>query len=164
MNNENKWKRRKNHVKKLCAVGVIFASLTGVSSAYADVIETDTTITNISFLPEVDVITPGIMSTTLGKSIKTHSSVKASNPLYGSAQATATSSASDLVDTIYAKVRVYTKSGGLEGSKEDSEQGSRYAGITYVSKSTTVPKEAYGNHKFIKAGYKSVINETHDFF
>lgn len=149
-------------LKKLCVVGTIFAGLTMGNSALAAEVETETTITNISVLSEVSSVTPGIATATAGKTIKVTSKINAKNPLVGSPHATATSSASATEDSISAKVRVYTSKGGLQGSKEDKQSYSKYAGATYTSKSGSLPSKAFGNHNYIKKSYKTVRHETVD--
>jgi hypothetical protein len=151
-------------LKKLCVVGTIFAGLTMGNSALAAEVETETTITNISVLSEVSSVTPGIATATAGKKITCTSKINAKNPIVGSPTATATSTASASEDSISAKVRVYNSKGGLQGSKEDKQSYSKYAGATYTSKSGSMPSKAFGNHNFIKKNYKTIRHETVDKF
>ncbi|MFD4820307.1 hypothetical protein [Peribacillus butanolivorans] len=151
-------------LKKLCVVGTIFASLSIGNSAISAEVESETTVTNISSFSEVSSLTAGITAETSGKKIKCTSKVKASNPIFGSPSATATSSAAVKEDHISAKVRVYNSKGGLQGQKTDSQTKSTYAGATYTDKSTSIPATAFGNHTYVKKSYKTVVHETKDKF
>ncbi|PJN86553.1 MULTISPECIES: hypothetical protein [Bacillaceae] len=151
-------------LKKLFVFGTIFTSLSIGNSTIAAEIESETTVTNISSLSEVSSLTSGIAGETFGKKIKCSSKVKASNPIFGSPSATATSSAAVKEDTIAAKVRVYSSKGGLKGQKTDSQKNSTYAGATFTDKSNNIPATAFGNHTYVKKSYKTVVHETKDKF
>lgn len=77
--------------------------------------------------------------------------------------ATATSNATRVIDSIYAKARLY-ENGGLLDSKENPETNSSHAGVTAGPSSfglVTWDNDAYGNHTYKDAGWKDVVHETY---
>lgn len=147
------------NMKKMIVAGTFITGLAISSNAFAAEVETDTTITNITTLPDVTTVTVGPAG-----SLKADSKVRCVDPLFGSPYAVATSNSNILSDYIYAKVRVYGPTGGIRGSKEDAESNSKYAGATYTDNSSTTPDFAMGNHTYQKKNYKSIYHELKAWF
>lgn len=77
--------------------------------------------------------------------------------------ATATSSATRIIDYIYAKARVFEE-GGMIASAEDQTNNSSYAGAAteYVDFGiVTWNNDAIGNHLYKDEGWKDIIHETY---
>lgn len=78
-------------------------------------------------------------------------------------KATATSSATRIIDYIYAKARVF-EDGGVIGSGEDEATNSSYAGATtgFVDFGfATWDNDARGNHLYKDEGWKDIVHETY---
>ena len=79
------------------------------------------------------------------------------------AWATATSSATEPIDYIYARAKTYNYDGAFLDSDEDASTNATYAGTEAANASFNINGDyAYGNHVFKNSGYQDMIRETYD--
>jgi len=111
------------------------------------------------------------MERTDGKSLRSDytvtSHVDCKDPLLSSPKVIATSSATAMLDTVYAKARFYNGDGSLVNSDETTENNTNFASATAKSKASNIyygDDYGYGNHLYEKEGYKTIIHETYDTF